>query len=361
MSTLFVNTITPNSGDTVTVSGSLTTTGKLTIGDQSSDTVAVTAQITSSLIPDLNNTFDLGSPSQQWNNVHASTVDSTTVSASNLVVTILSGTSGHVGVSGDATFTDDVIINDDLLVRGTLSGSLANLTGTISASTASIGLISSSLIPNANNTYDLGTMANSWGSAHIHGLGHIHTASINRLTVVNNVSGNLIPDSHDTYNLGSVTKQWNALYSDFISGSRVKASTSITAVTVIGTIAGEFGILTATESVVNTMNSSNTASFNVMSASKVIGDLIPMHDNASDLGSVSKEWKDLYVDGTANIDNADITSLEVGTISASALPTSKASASPGEFYTLSGSQIPLSGSTAQLNLFSASLFVFQRE
>ena len=70
MSVLYVNTITPNSGDTVTVSGSLTTTGKFTIGDSTSDTVAITAELTSSLIPDLNNTFDLGSSEKKWRNIY---------------------------------------------------------------------------------------------------------------------------------------------------------------------------------------------------------------------------------------------------------------------------------------------------
>ena len=70
MSVLYVNTITPNSGDTVTVSGSLTTTGKFTIGDSTSDTVAITAELTSSLIPDLDDTFDLGSSTKQWRNLY---------------------------------------------------------------------------------------------------------------------------------------------------------------------------------------------------------------------------------------------------------------------------------------------------
>ena len=70
MSVLYVNTITPNSGATVTVSGSLTTTGKFTIGDSTSDTVAITAELTSSLIPDLDDTFDLGSSTKQWRNLY---------------------------------------------------------------------------------------------------------------------------------------------------------------------------------------------------------------------------------------------------------------------------------------------------
>lgn len=42
------------------------------------------------------------------------------------------------------------------------------------------------------------------------------------------------------------------------------------------------------------------------------------------------------------------------------LPTSEAAATSNGFFTLSGSQIPLSGSTAQLNAISESKFVFQK-
>ena len=72
MSKLFVNTIQPTSGDTVTVSGSLTTTGKLIIGDQTSDTVVLTAEVSSSIIPDATNTYDLGSPTKVWKEIYVS-------------------------------------------------------------------------------------------------------------------------------------------------------------------------------------------------------------------------------------------------------------------------------------------------
>jgi len=152
MSTLFVNTITPNSGDTVTVSGSLTTTGKLTIGDATSDTVVLTAEISSSIIPDADDTYSLGSSAKQWK---------------------------------------------DLFIDG-----IANI------DSASFDEIASALTPNVGGTHALGTMAKSWGSAHIHGLAHIHTASIAI------VSSSLIPDGDDTYSLGSSTKQWKDLFVD---------------------------------------------------------------------------------------------------------------------------------------------------
>ncbi len=156
MSKLFVNTIAPNSGDTVTVSGSLVTTGKLTIGDASTDTVAFEAEISSSLIPDVGATYDLGTMSKAWRNLHAHGL-------------------GHIHTASI----------DRLQVLNVVSGSL---------------------IPDDDATYALGTMANSWGSLHVHGLGHIHTASIVKL------SSSLIPHTDNSFNLGSALISWKDLH-----------------------------------------------------------------------------------------------------------------------------------------------------
>ena len=118
MSTLYVNTITPNSGDTVTISGSLTTTGKLTIGDATTDTVAITAEITSSLIPDLDNIFDLGSSIKRWKDLH---VDGT-------------GSFTHISASGNVDF------NGDLDVDGTTNLDVVDIDGAVNMASTLIVL-----------------------------------------------------------------------------------------------------------------------------------------------------------------------------------------------------------------------------
>jgi len=68
------------------VTGNLSATGVINIGDQTSDTVNFTAGITSDLIPSITNTDTLGSASIQWNNLYAATaagVTSTTTTTLN--------------------------------------------------------------------------------------------------------------------------------------------------------------------------------------------------------------------------------------------------------------------------------------
>jgi len=74
MSTLYVNTITPNSGDTVSVSGSLFVSGTINLGDANTDSVAFGADISSSIIPDASSTYNLGSLSKTWDELHVDAV-----------------------------------------------------------------------------------------------------------------------------------------------------------------------------------------------------------------------------------------------------------------------------------------------
>ena len=79
MSNINVNTITPLSGVTGTVSvsgsllvsGSITANGNIILGDSTADSVSLGAEISSSIIPDANDTYDLGSSAKRWSEVYA--------------------------------------------------------------------------------------------------------------------------------------------------------------------------------------------------------------------------------------------------------------------------------------------------
>ena len=85
MSLIYVNTIQPQTGSTVNISGSLqisqslivaddiTLSGKLTLGDVNTDNIVVNSEFTSSLIPDLDGYFDLGAGHKNWGTMFAKT------------------------------------------------------------------------------------------------------------------------------------------------------------------------------------------------------------------------------------------------------------------------------------------------
>jgi len=98
-----------------------------------------------------------------------------------------------------------------------------------------------------------------------------------------------------------------------------KTAADITGGTINGTSIGATtpSTVTATTLVVNdntTLGSSNTDTINFVG--RVNSNFEPATDNTYDLGRVGHEWRDLYLDGTANIDNlvADTAAITGGTI-----------------------------------------------
>jgi len=85
------------------IDGNLILGGNITIGDQTSDIVAVNANLSSSIIPSITNTFDLGSETRAWRDLYISTGSIKIVNpGTNTVVgTLTSNASGDFKVSGE--------------------------------------------------------------------------------------------------------------------------------------------------------------------------------------------------------------------------------------------------------------------
>ena len=64
-------------GGDIAVTGDATISGNLTFGNADTDTVALSAEIVSNIIPDADATYDLGSSSKTWNDVYAKGVNLT--------------------------------------------------------------------------------------------------------------------------------------------------------------------------------------------------------------------------------------------------------------------------------------------
>jgi len=79
---------------------------------------------------------------------------------------------------------------------------------------------------------------------------------------------------------------------------------------------GNIAALTAAQ--VNTILSTATKALDNLASVAINTSLISDTDNTDDLGSSSKEWKDLYIDGTANIDSLAADAATVGALTATA-------------------------------------------
>ena len=126
------------------IQGNITLGGNITIGDASSDTIAFGGDITTNIIPNANNTLDLGSVSDKFANVHSTVVNGVTFKAATGNVVsgssqVFSDISGDVTIAsnGTAAITAGSIINADIKSDAAIAVSKLNLEGSgiISGST----------------------------------------------------------------------------------------------------------------------------------------------------------------------------------------------------------------------------------
>jgi hypothetical protein len=251
------------------------------------------------------------------------TLNGTTIPASKtLVVTtdklsaLAATTSAELaGVISDETGSGALVFaSSPTLVTPTLGAATATslngvtLTGTSTPALSVTGTASVS----GTNTGDQTTITGNAGTATI-----LQTARN-----INGVSFNGSADITVTAAAGTLT------------GATLASGVTASSLTSLGTITS----LTATALTVNDnttlgSNNSDTVNFNA----RVASDLNPSTDNTYDLGVTGHEWRNLNIDGTANIDSlvADTADINGGTIDGTAIGAT--TPSTGAFTTLNTS------------------------
>ena len=136
--------------DNVNITGNLDVTGdvsiggNITIGDQTTDTLSIVAAITSDIIPQTNNTYNLGSAAKNWNTVYSSTinVDGNIRIENNLITT--QTTNSNLQLSGAGTGSVEIEnfrINDNTITNTTGDMTFTPATGvTVFTGTGSVRL-----------------------------------------------------------------------------------------------------------------------------------------------------------------------------------------------------------------------------
>ena len=164
------------------VDGNITLGGNITIGDNVVDTVTVTADFTSDLIPKTTNSYDLGTSLLRWRKLYSNTLD----------------------VSGATTLTGDITAGGKLNVTGLTTLSTLTTTGLATLNNASI-----------TNDASVGGNLTVTGTT----------------SVTGNIIGNLVPNT-TTQNIGSLTNYWqNAYFSGSLNFANFLASGNTISVT----------------------------------------------------------------------------------------------------------------------------------
>jgi len=95
------------------IDGNLTLGGTITIGDANTDNVVVNADLSSSIIPNNDNAFDLGSSSKRYKNIYGVSLEATNVTASAQIV------NGDLKISSTSPriYLIDTDSNDDFSIK----------------------------------------------------------------------------------------------------------------------------------------------------------------------------------------------------------------------------------------------------
>ena len=137
----------------VTLSSTLSVQGNTTLGNAASDTVTVTADIASDLIPSADSTHSLGDSSNYWANAF---IDAIT-------------TTGNVSVGGNLTVTGTTTFNGGTLTLGDASDDNVVFGADVN----------SSIIPNTDDTYDLGSSSQEWRDLYVDGTAYLDSINFN--------------------------------------------------------------------------------------------------------------------------------------------------------------------------------------
>ena len=113
----------------ICVGGNLYATGNTVIGDANTDSVCFTADVISHIIPDTDETYNLGSAPQKWNCVFVKTIAAGIISATD-TTNSTSTTTGAITNAGGLGVTCDAYIGGAITVDST-TNSTSGTTGSI--------------------------------------------------------------------------------------------------------------------------------------------------------------------------------------------------------------------------------------
>jgi len=243
----------------------------------------------------------------------------------------IAGFSSHVGMS---TFLAAVHMENNLTVDGnanvggnlTVTGTTTFNGGTLTLGDANTdnvvfgGEVDSNIIPDDDNSFDLGSASKEWKDIYVDGVAYLDSVESDGGSFGNIQVGETGDNEIDTGS-GNLTLD--------SAGGTVAVDDNLT-VSGSATVTG--GVIANGD-----VDLGNATSDTITATGRFDSDIVPSTDNARDLGASGLEFKDLYLDGTANIDSlvADTADINGGSVDGATIGS--ASASTAAFTTISAS------------------------
>lgn len=244
------------------VEGTTKLNGGTTIGNATGDDLTVTARVASSFVPKTDGVHTLGTTSLRWEGLFADSV-----------------TAGNAALSGTLDVTGDTTVDGATTLNGNVILGNANTDAvTINGATE------------INGTTTIDGVTTITGGASVNGNTTIGSANNDTLTV----------QATSTFNSNSTFHGEVGFYgnTDFQSDVNIEGGLSIGDGFNLSATKGIYDDILVKDHTVLGSAAADTVHFKATVNSAII----PVSNNTKDLGSSSKQWKDLYVDGTAHLD-----------------------------------------------------------
>ena len=311
--------------------------GDVDLGDATSDTITATGRFDSDLVPSTDSARDLGTSALQWKDIHADAgyIDAMTVTGNSTLGAVTATTVSGSGAAQFQSVHADSVNLDGGNIDGTIIGAASAAAANFTTISGTVGSLSSLVIRNGSNigvfgdadllTLESGmiSIAGEISGSDAADFKSLHCDSVNldggfidgtdigvssaasgkftslQATGILAVSGNV--------NLGNANSDVTTIASQLSCSSGAKFTGAEVCVesSLVVEGAAEFD---------GNVVLGNATSDTITATGRFASDLVPSSDNARDLGASGLEWKDLYLDGIAYIDEVRADALKVSAL-----------------------------------------------
>ena len=294
--------------------------GTVRLGDSSADDIVVGGEFASSLVPDDDDTFDLGSASQQWRHLYLDgTLEADAINNSGVTTTTALKGFSYLQAPHSAT-------TQNLAVTVAAKSAAHRYNGTGSSNGYKIDGVESPILHF--------TPGKTYRFTHDNTGSHPLKFYLDAAKVTNYTTG---VNFQNTYTEITISDTTPAVLHYQCTAHGYMGNAIITHSNAVNT--PHDATFKGAVSVEGNVDLGNATSDTITPTGRFDADILPATDGAIDLGSSDREFQDLFIDGTAQIDSlvADTADINGGTIDG--VTIGGASAGAGTFTDLTGGNI----------------------
>ena len=203
----------------ISATGNVTIGGNIIIGDSLTDTVTINASIKSSLIPETDILYNIGSPTYRWNNAYLNNFvvsNQFTLGTFSFTGNTISSTASSIVFNtpgaNSVIFNSKILVGDYEIAGNSISTVVSNSSIDIRPSGA--GTIELEANTNITGNLNVSGNINAVGNVTIGGNIIIGDSLVDNLVINASIRSDLVPETDNLYDLGSPSFRWRAIYAN---------------------------------------------------------------------------------------------------------------------------------------------------